>query len=182
MQFQVETNNLILKVENIDKAHDVLDFYNNNSDLFDRYEPTRPNNFYTEAFHKASLRAEYNDILNKRFLRYYIYLKSNPNKIIGAINFSNIKYEPFMSASIGYKLDKEYHKKGYAYEACVASIGMIFNEYGLRRIEAKVLPTNIPSIKLLKRLHFVYEGVEYSSVSIRGICEDLYRFSLINTR
>lgn len=179
MQFEVETDNLILRVENVDKADEVLAFYSNNSDLFDIYEPTRPTNFYTEAFHKATLKAEYNDILNKRFLRYYMYLKSNPNEIIGAINFSSINYGPFMNTSIGYKLDKKYHKRGYAYEACVASIGIIFNEYGLHRIEAKVLPTNIPSIRLLKRLHFIYEGVEYSAVSINGKRENLYRLSLI---
>ncbi len=180
MQFQIETTNLILKVENADKSYDVLDFYSYNSDLFDKFEPTRPTNFYTEAFHRASLRAEHNDIINKRFLRYYIYLRSNPQKIIGAINFSSINYGAFMSASIGYKLDKNHHKRGYAYEACVAAIGIMFNDYGLQRIDARVLPSNVPSIKLLKRLHFTYEGIEYSAVSINGNRENLYRFSLIN--
>lgn len=178
MLFRIETENLILNVENSDKAKDVLDFYIHNQDLFDCYEPTRPDNFYTEAFHKATLLAEYNDILHSRFLRYYIYLKSNPNKIIGAVNFSNMLYGPFMRTSIGYKLDKDYHKHGYAYEACTAAIDVVFKEYHLYRIEAKVLPTNEASIRLLNRLAFRYEGLEYSAVSIKGVREDLYRYSL----
>jgi len=178
MLLRTETEHLILSVATNENAKDVLDFYVDNQHLFDAYEPTRPQNFYTEAYHKACLTVEYDNIIHHRFLRYYIYLKTNPTKIIGSINFSDIVYGAFLKATIGYKLDQNYHHQGYALEACKHVIDIMFNDYQLERIEAKVLPSNSPSIRVLENLNFRFEGMEYSAVSINNSRVDLHRYSL----
>ena len=178
MDLIVYTKRLILKVEHADKAEAILDFYRHNSALFDNFEPTRPHNFYTEAYHRAVANAEYNSTIAGNFLRYYMYTKENPDKIMGSVNFSNITYGPFMKATLGYKLDIDYHHKGYATEAVAHCMDLMFHQYGMQRIEAKVVPHNQPSIDLLNRLHFRYEGIEYNAVSVRGNRVDLNRYSL----
>ena len=64
MAFMMETDRLILQVEKEDIADQLLDFYIRNRKQFERFEPTRPNNFYTLAYQKASLRYEYNEIMH----------------------------------------------------------------------------------------------------------------------
>lgn len=179
MNFELETHRLIMKIENEHSYKQVLEFYSRNRD-FELYEPTRINNFYTPQYQKASLAFEYNSTISKHLIRFYLYSKNNPSYIIGSLCFSNIIRGSFNSASIGYKIDKSYRKMGYAYEACKKGIQLMFNDYNLHRIEAKILPTNQASINLINKLGFVFEGTEYKSVEINHTYEDHFRYALIN--
>ncbi|MGN0438915.1 MAG: GNAT family N-acetyltransferase [Lachnospiraceae bacterium] len=180
MSFQLTTNRLQLQIEDEKKADAVFAFYKKNAILFDRFEPTRPQNFYTLAYQKAALSYEYTEIMKGRTLRYYVYLKENPSVIIGSVNFARMEHGPFSKASIGYKFDADYQGKGYALEACEAAIPIIFSNYKIHRIEARVCLDNTPSIKLLEKLHFVYEGIEYQSIEVNGTYKDHHRYSLLS--
>lgn len=179
MSFMITTDRLILKVLDSTYAPEVLTLYQNNRTLFETFDPTRPDNFYTLDFQTTFMDYEYQDIIKGKTLRYYIYLQEDPNTIIGSVNFSSITHGPFSRTSIGYKLDERYHGFGYAEEACQAAIEVIFSNYKIHRIEARVAPENIPSIKLLERLGFLYEGIEYKGVEVNGSFRDHYRYALI---
>ncbi|MDE6433319.1 MAG: GNAT family N-acetyltransferase [Lachnospiraceae bacterium] len=179
MSFEITTDRLILKVLDSTYASKVLLFYENNQTLFETFEPTRPQNFYTLDFQTSFMDYEYRDIIKGKTLRYYVFPKSDPDTLIGSVNFSNILHGPFSKASIGYKLDQYYHGLGYATEACQAAIEVIFSTYRIHRIDARIAPENIPSIKLIERLGFLYEGIEYKGVEVNGIFRDHYRYSLL---
>ncbi len=179
MSFQLTTDRLILKIEDSNKTSAILAFYRNNKELFERFEPTRPQNFYTEAYQSASISYEYSEIIKGKTLRYYVYLKEQPETIIGSVNFSRMEHGPFSKTSIGYKFDARYHGHGYALEACQAAIPVIFTNYKIHRLEARVAPDNLPSIKLLEQLGFRFEGIEYESVEVNGHFTDHYRYSLL---
>lgn len=180
MSFRLTTNRLLLQVEDASKAQEVLTFYQNNQSVFDPFEPTRPENFYTLSYQKAVMQYEYADIIKGKSLRYYIYLRTAPETIIGSVNFSKILHGPFCATSIGYKIDISHQGNGYATEACQAAIPVIFSNYQIHRIEARVAPNNIASIKLLERLNFRFEGIEYQSVEVNGHYQDHYRYSLLS--
>lgn len=181
MSFQLTTNRLQLQIEDATHAEAILDFYMKNAALFDKYEPTRPEKFYTLAYQKAAVAYEYTEIIKGKNLRYYVYLKNRPSVIIGTINYSRMEHGPFSCASIGYKFDSDYHGNGYALEACKATIPIVFSNYNIHRIEARVALDNLPSIRLLEKLNFVYEGIEYQSVEINGVFKDHHRYSLLNS-
>lgn len=180
MSFIVNTNRLILKVENASIAPKALEFYKENRQYFEAFEPTRTDAFYTIEFQEAAAKYEYDETVKGHSLRYYIYLKNNPDKIIGSINFFRIRPMPFSSASIGYKFHHDYWGNGYALESCQAAISIMFSDYNIHRIVAKVSPDNTPSIHLLERMGFIYEGIEYKSVNVAGKFRDHLRYSLIN--
>lgn len=181
MSFTIETPRLILQVENSDAAPDVLAFYEKNKALFEAVEPTRPNNFYTLAYQTASMQYEYNQILHGKSLRYYIYRKEQPTQLIGTIHFFRIEHGPFSRASIGYKIDADFHRQGYATEACEAAIPCFFSDYRIHRLEARVATDNTASIRLLEHLGFQFEGIEYSGVEVNGVFCDHFRYGLIST-
>ncbi|MBR1866090.1 MAG: GNAT family N-acetyltransferase [Lachnospiraceae bacterium] len=181
MSFKLTTNRLILQIEDSSMADEVLNFYLRNKELFDRFEPTRPPQFYTLSFQTACMDYEYDAIIKGKNMRYYVYLKDAPDTLIGTVNFSRMEHGPFSRTAIGYKFDADYHGKGYALEACQAAIPVIFSNYKIHRIEARVAPDNIPSIRLLERLEFRYEGIEYQGVEVNGVFRDHYRYGLIST-
>lgn len=181
MSFTLTTQRLILQVEDDSIAQKVLDFYLHNKEAFERFEPTRPHNFYTLAYQCASMKYEYSEIMKGKTLRYYVYRKESPDVLIGSVIFSGIVHGPFSRASIGYKFDRSVWGNGYALEACQAAIPVLFTNYKIHRIEARVAPDNIASIRLLEHLGFAYEGIEYQGVEINGVFKDHYRYGLIST-
>ena len=85
-----------------------------------------------------------------------------------------------MRAGIGYELARPFWRRGIMTEALNAIIDLGFREMGLNRIEAVVMPENVPSIKLLEKLGFGNEGIlrEYENWGEKGFT-DLCMFSLI---
>lgn len=171
------TNRLILRVENESKAKQVLDLYLRNRLPFEQYEPTRPASFYTQDYHWSSLHRGYIAYTMGTFLRYYIYLKDRPDKIIGAINFNIFRTSREPYAEIGYKIDALYQNRGIAYEACEAALYVLEHDYQIHRVDARIHPENIASITLATKLGFRPLQFEPQSANILGHYVDLMRYT-----
>lgn len=172
------SNRLILKVEDETGARRVLDLYLRNRNCFEQFEPTRPANFYTTDFHAAMLHREYRAYCLGTFLRYYIYMNSNQNRIIGAVNFNLRKDNGMRFAEIGYKVDALYQNRGIAREACLTGIEVMTKYYEITRIDARIHPDNAASIHLAEKLGFVPVRLEPKSANVNRHCVDLVRYSL----
>lgn len=179
MQMTCTTDHLNLTILHPNDADKVLSFYVKNRDYFEPWEPLRDPNFYTLPFQQLTLTAEYHLFLQSKLLRFWVFHRKNPESIIGTVNFYNIIPGSFSTCQLGYKLDKDYTGKGYAYESIQAAMGVLFEEYRLHRIEANIMPSNERSIQLINKLGFTYEGLSKSNIQINNKWEDHARFSFI---
>ena len=175
------TDRLIIMQRDEDIADKLLTFYNENMEEFEQFDPLLSDNFYTEKYQAAVIRYERNEIDKGLANHFYVYLKGDTDTIIGNIDFFRIRPNPFYSTILSYRFHHDYWGKGYAKEAIYAAINMMFANYDIHRIEARVSKDNPHSIKLLNGLGFTYEGVERESVKIRGIFKDHLRFALLST-
>lgn len=180
MDFVYETPRLSLQILGAKKASDVLLFLENGKQIFEKYEPKRPENFYTIDYQKDLLTYEYNLTIRQTAVRFYVFLKDNPSEIIGTVCFRNIKKEPFASCEVGYKFDERFWHQGYAFEALQKGIEIMFFELNLHRIAASVRPDNLPSIRLLEHLGFEWEGCAKQSTLLQGKWEDHLQYALLN--
>lgn len=182
MQLIYYTKRLILKVLDPSWAAKVCTFYKENKDHFEPFEPKRVPNFYSLDFQSANLSYEYNEFLHFRHLRFYLFEQEHPDRIIGSICFSNIRSGSFLSCSIGYKIDYRFEGRGYTTEALDFAIhNIIFTEYGLHRIEAAVHPANIPSLRIMEKLHFEREGIARDFAFLNDRWENHIKYALINS-
>lgn len=172
------SDNIILRVENESSAGRVLDMYLRNKYIFEKFEPTRPADFYTIEYHTAMLRREYRSYTSGSFLRYYIYSRRNSSRIIGAVNFNFMAEGTGIYAEIGYKLDALYQGRGLAHEACCMGIDVIRQYYNVSRIDARIHPDNLASLRLADRLGFKPMRYEPHSANVMGEYVDLIRYSL----
>ncbi len=168
MKFQVSTERLDLKILNSDDAQLALDFYNRNGDIFEKYEPVIGNNFYTLEHQQKLLDFEYKSIMKLIMIRYWIFEKNNPNKIIGTVSYRNIIRPIYECCTVGYKMDRDYVNKGYCSEALANTIPLLTKELGIHRFEALILPDNAPSIHMVEKLGFKYEGILRDKIIIGG--------------
>lgn len=182
MKHYCETDRLILNIMNSDSVPMVLAFYEDNKAQFEKWEQKRPNHFYSLSYQKASLSADYYQIAEGKLLRYWVFLKENPDEIVGTVCFQNFLKAPYLSCTIGYKFNQKYSHNGYAFESIQKGLEIIFNEYGMHRIEAFIMPNNMASLRLIERLPFIYEGISYSYANINGIWSDHKRYVCINPK
>ena len=179
MNFCMETDRLIMRVEDIPKAPDVLDFYIRNKDHLAPYEPDKIHGFYTVRYHQTAMQMEMKKTLEGSEVRYYLYEKDNPDFIIGVVNLYRIVRGSFDSATIGYKLDLKYTGKGYAFEAVMRLMQLAYEDLHLHRVECRVATYNDRSIRLLEKAGFRSEGLERQTVRIGGKWVDTYRYAYV---
>lgn len=173
------TKRLILRTSDESEAADVLDFYQRNSSDIEKTEPISFRDFYTLRFHRTVLKTERTMIERGQMLRFWLYLSSDPKKLIGTISFHNIRRGDFSDASVGYKIDSSFRRKGYCREALLTGIDFMMSDLCIHRLYAYVLPDNAPSINLLTSLGFVREGLLRNNIRIAGQFKSHYIYSLI---
>lgn len=179
MLLEYETDRLILKIVKPTCADQVLDFYMRDWKLFERFEPDRAQGFYTVDFQKQILSFEYNMAIQGTLYRFYVYQKNNPERIVGTISFHHINRGFNNSCEIGYKFSSEVHHMGYATEALSKVLEIIFYDLKLHRVQAWVLPDNRPSIRLLERVGFVYEGISRDYLYLHGTWQSHALYSIL---
>lgn len=175
-----KTNRLFLVQPSINMAEQIVDFYSRNKDFFKAFDPYRTDAFYKAAAHKDIIKRELEEVKSGRMLKFWIYKIEDKKRIIGMINFANIVKGVFLSTTVGYKLDEYEQHKGYMTEALHAAIVIVFKEVGLHRVEANIMPHNKPSIELVKRLGFQYEGLSKKYLKINGKWEDHIHMAILN--
>ncbi len=174
MNFKYETPRLYLKLlkPSAKSARLALDFSLRNRTAFERYEPFKPDGFYTEGYQKKMLEHDYNLAVQNKCFRFWAFAKNDPSRVIGTICFYDIVQPIYGRCETGYRFDEQYWHRGLAREAMELGIALMFYEIGLHRIEAYAMRENAASIRLLERLDFQWEGTCRQYACIRGRLED----------
>ncbi len=114
----------------------------------------------------------------KRDVTYWVLALKDNDRAIGGCCFWN--FDPTLRcAEIGYELHRAYWSKGYTSEALPVILTYGFTDMDLHRIEALPLAFNEPSVKLLIKLGFKWEGTIRERVFFRRRFEDQLIFGLL---
>jgi ribosomal-protein-alanine N-acetyltransferase len=98
----------------------------------------------------------------------YMYLLiDQEGNIVGRVNLTDIKQEPYKKAELGYRIGKAYQGKGYATLGVKLVLKEAKHSYGLHRIEAGTLPDNIGSQIVLIKNGFQFVG-RYNQYILQG--------------
>ncbi|ACT01209.1 GNAT family N-acetyltransferase [Paenibacillus sp. JDR-2] len=89
-------------------------------------------------------------------IRWAITLKDN-GTVIGMVIARDFELEA--AGDLEYIILPEYWGKGYMTEALRAVIAYGFDILELKRLQAKVMPENVASLAVLRKLHFQQEGL-----------------------
>lgn len=172
-----ETKRLLLRTSQLSFAPMITEYYLKNREFLAEWEPVRPEEYYTSEYQEKQLE---NQIADSNALKLWISKKGEEDKVIGALTFSNIVKGVFLSCFLGYSLDKDEINMGYMTEAVKKGIEIMFQDYGLHRIEASIMPRNIRSLKVTQKLGFQEEGLSPQYLKINGKWEDHLHMVLLN--
>ena len=174
----LETDNLRLAVLRKSEAQRISEYLVKNREFHRKFSQTHTDDYFSVATQKKYLAYDCNSFLEGTLVPLWITLKGD-GQVIGRVSFFNFAFGGMMSCACGYHLDKDHTGRGYMTEALRGSMAFVFDEYKMHRIEAFILPENEPSINLVKRLGFHYEGQRKSYMHINGKYRDHEAFYLL---
>jgi ribosomal-protein-alanine N-acetyltransferase len=177
----LETERLLLTLGPPESAGRYLDFVLANEDHLSRWEPPRPEGYFTEGYWYRRLERCRDEMARDLSLRLALFRRGDPEgPVLGHVNFSQIVRGGFQCCSLGYSLDRRVVGRGLMTEALGAAIPYVFDRLKLHRIQANYVPTNERSGRVLRRLGFVVEGYARDYLFIGGAWRDHILTSLTN--
>lgn len=174
------TKRLLLVLAEPSLAAAVADYYRRNKAFFEAVDPKRDDTFFTEEYQRRVLQMDQENADRAAGFRFYLCLKEKPEEIIGMVALNNIVWGSFESCFMGYKLDKDHLRQGLMSEAVNECVRIGFEELGLHRIEANIMPRNKASLGVAAKCGFVNEGVSPKYLRINGVWEDHVHMVILN--
>jgi ribosomal-protein-alanine N-acetyltransferase len=99
-------------------------------------------------------------------------------ELAGQLNVSSISYGSVSMATIGYWVSERFAGKGLTPTAVALASDHCFFSVGLHRIEICIRPENEPSLRVVEKLGFRYEGLRRRYIHINGDWRDHFCFAL----
>jgi ribosomal-protein-alanine N-acetyltransferase len=100
-------------------------------------------------------------------------------QLAGQLNVSSITYGSLASATIGYWVAERFAGRSVTPSSVALATDYCFFQFGLHRMEICIRPENAPSLRVVEKLGFRYEGLRRRYIHINGDWRDHYCFALV---
>jgi ribosomal-protein-alanine N-acetyltransferase len=165
---------LRLTVDHMAPGHaaSLAEFFRRNERHLAPWDPPRPAGIREPAFWQAECERAVEDYEDGTVVRWLMFLREAPERVIGRVNYTQIARGPFQSCMLGYAIDAAHEGRGLMREALEATLEHVFTVLRLHRVQANYVPENRRSGALLERLGFVREGLARNYLFIDGAWRD----------
>ena len=170
------SNNFNIEKLSLNHVQFRLDYYSSNKDHLERWHPTTPNGFYTFKYQEKKINEQLKLVDNGESAQFVIINKTN-TQMLGHCNYTKIKDS---KCWLGYSISTEFEGKSVMYEALELTSAYVMKNLKIKEIRAGILPENQRSIRLIKRLRFVYVG-EKDELEINGETRAYEKYLMKNT-
>jgi ribosomal-protein-alanine N-acetyltransferase len=133
------------------------------------WEPVRDESFYTLEAAAVAIEAQQAEREADRGYAFGIF---EAGGLIGYANLNAIVRGVFQNAYLGYGVAEASNGRGCATEAVLRVTRIGFEELGLHRVQAAVIPRNGASIRVLEKAGFRREGFAERYLLINEVWED----------
>jgi ribosomal-protein-alanine N-acetyltransferase len=159
-------------------AEAFLDLVVRNRDHFRPYEPRRPSSYFTLGGQREQIAAAQRQAETGERFEFGIFERHGGGKLVGRISLGGISRGALQNAYLGYGIDIEHGGRGYATQAVRLAVRVAFDDLGLHRVQAAVVPENRPSARVLLKVGFREEGLARRYLFLDGQWKDHRMFAL----
>lgn len=163
------TGTVRVRVLHRSDAPRLAEAYQRNREHLAPWEPLRAEEFFTAEGQAASIESKLGLFIAGSDVPWVL---MDGARVVGVMNLSGIVRGPFLSAHLGYWVDKDMTGHGIGSAALEFAIQTARTELGLHRLQAATLPHNAASQKILKRAGFEEIGRAAEYLRIAGSWQD----------
>ncbi len=107
-----------------------------------------------------------------------IFVGPDRDRFAGEINLSSVQRGPYQNAYVGYWIDEAMAGNSYTPEAFVVLCRFAFEDLGLHRLQASIIPRNAASHRVAAKVGLRNEGTAVRYLEINGTWEDHVRYAI----
>lgn len=107
-----------------------------------------------------------------------VFVGPERDRFAGEINLSSVQRGPYQNAYVGYWIDEAVAGNSYTPEAFVVLCRFAFEDLGLHRLQASIIPRNAPSHRVAAKVGLRNEGTAVRYLEINGRWEDHVRYAI----
>jgi len=100
------------------------------------------------------------------------------DRFAGEISLGGVQRGPYQTATIGYWIDRALAGKGYMTQGVLLLMYYAFENLGMHRVEAMIVPRNDASVRVAEKLTLRNEGTAVRFGEVRGTYEDHLRYAI----
>lgn len=177
---RVVTERLMLRPPRLSDWEAWAELRADSRDFLVPWEPVWTADSLSKVNYKARLRRYARDVKDDMGQAFFIFHRESRD-LVGGITLGNIRRGVAQTGTLGYWTGRCHARHGYMFEALCGLMPVLFSEFGLRRVEAACLPSNIPSSRLLEKVGFIKEGLAREYLCINGVWHDHLLYAILNT-
>ena len=176
---RVVTDRLVLRAPKLSDWDQWATLREQSRDFLVPWEPLWGLDALSKGSYRMRLRRYAKDVKEDMGQAFFLFQRDN-GELVGGITLGNIRRGVAQTGTLGYWTGQRHARKGYMYEALCGLLPVLFSEFGLRRVEAACLPSNIPSYRLLEKVGFSKEGLGREYLCINGVWHDHLLYAILD--
>jgi ribosomal-protein-alanine N-acetyltransferase len=177
LTFRAEGERVLLRAPRVEDAEELLALQ---SDAWEFIGPWMPAAEIAEDPLVATRERVHTDRalwVDDRSYRFVVCSRAT-GEIIGRVSLNNVIRGVLQSTDVGYWIGPRHARKGLTSEAVRAAIDAAFGPLALHRVQAGIIPRNVASLALARRIGLREEGLARRFVKIAGVWEDHVIFAV----
>ena len=151
-------------------ARALCDLRLRNREFFRPWEPLFDDSHFTLSAQRRAIEGSLDEWTAGR--EYGFGMFDTEGQLVGRIRLSAVYRGAWKNANVGYYVDRERNGRGFATEAVGLVTRFAFDQAGLHRVQAAVMPRNVASVRVLEKNRFRREGAALRYLHIAGTWED----------
>lgn len=155
----------------VDDAPALLAFRLRNQSFLQPFEPIRTESYFTLEGTRVELASDEQNQMNGLCCIFGMFIQES-GLLVGRIALTAISGGAFLNAYLGYAIDQAHTGRGFATIAVNHVVQHAFQQLGLHRIQAGVMPHNQASLRVLEKAGFRKEGLAKRYLCMNGQWED----------
>ncbi|UFJ43054.1 GNAT family N-acetyltransferase [Brevibacillus humidisoli] len=169
-----------LRLLTAEDAPAFLDYLLRNKHYHDPYMPHRPSDSFT--LENVRRLTDQRQRVGSDQEYAFAVIDNESERLVGKVKLSGIIRGSFHSANLSYDIDEAFSSRGYVTEAVKMLISFAYSGLALHRIQAAIMPRNLPSQRVVEKAGFVREGYSQHYIQINGIWEDHITYAITKER
>jgi [ribosomal protein S5]-alanine N-acetyltransferase len=166
-----------IRLLELSDASEMLALRRENSSFLKPFEPSKPPGYLALDAQQREIEHGMQARLSDRAYPFGI-CDAASGRLIGRIALSNVVRGSWQSATLGYFVGERFNGMGHGREAVALVLAFAFEEASLHRVQAAVMPRNLPSARVLVRNGFRFEGLAPHYLRIDGRWEDHHVYAI----
>ncbi|GMK37390.1 putative ribosomal-protein-alanine acetyltransferase [Paenibacillus sp. CCS19] len=155
----------------MEDAAELLAYKIRNRAFLQPFEPIRNELHYTLEGTRLELASDEQNQISGLCAIFGVFIKES-RELVGRAALTGIAGGAFLNAYLGYAIDQAHNGKGFATIAVNHCVRYAFEQLGLHRVQAGVMPHNKASLRVLENAGFREEGLAKHYLRINGRWED----------